>query len=184
MDFLDQKADFSGKKRTNLGSFFQKDPLSDQGLIKQTYLAALLGVNEVLNLDMTKDSNILKEEIRSKMEKLFLLAVQYTVDYPDLRLVFLEGPGWTAWLGTARAGRPPRPWTDSGSGTGDQPTSPWSRSNYKPTRRKRRKRFLAVRWGGRDKVCTCEARQVAGSSPTGLAGCSGRCGDGNEEENG
>ena len=46
-----------------------------------------LCVNEVSNLDMTKDSNILKEEMSNKMEKLFLLAVQYTADYPDL----LEG---------------------------------------------------------------------------------------------
>ena len=44
MDFLGQKADFSSKKRTNLGAFFQKNPLSDQGLIKHTYLAALLVV--------------------------------------------------------------------------------------------------------------------------------------------
>ena len=43
-DFLDifvQKADFSSKKRTNLEAFLIKGPLSDQGLIKRTYLAAL-----------------------------------------------------------------------------------------------------------------------------------------------
>ena len=41
MDYLDQKADFLGKKRTNFGAFFQKGPQSHQGLIKRTYLAAL-----------------------------------------------------------------------------------------------------------------------------------------------
>ena len=39
--FFGQKADFSGKKRTNLGAFFGNGPLSDQGLLKRTYLAAL-----------------------------------------------------------------------------------------------------------------------------------------------
>ena len=47
LDFLGQKTDFLGKKRTNLGAFFQKCPLSDQGLIKQTYLAALLSGNSI-----------------------------------------------------------------------------------------------------------------------------------------
>ena len=42
LEFLGRKTDFSGKRRTNLGAFFKKGPLSDQGLIKQTYLAALL----------------------------------------------------------------------------------------------------------------------------------------------
>ena len=37
--FQAQKADFSGKKRTNLGAYFQKGLISDQGLIK--HLAAL-----------------------------------------------------------------------------------------------------------------------------------------------
>ena len=41
MDLFGQKADFSGKKRTNLGAYFQKGLISDQGLIKWTYLAAL-----------------------------------------------------------------------------------------------------------------------------------------------
>ena len=36
------KTDFLGKNRTNLEVFFFKGPLSDQGLIKRTYLAALL----------------------------------------------------------------------------------------------------------------------------------------------
>ena len=40
-DFLGQKTDFSGKKRTILGAFLQNGPLSDQGLIKRAYLAAL-----------------------------------------------------------------------------------------------------------------------------------------------
>ena len=41
-DFFAQKKNFSGKKKTNLEAFFQKGPLSDQGLIKRTYLAALV----------------------------------------------------------------------------------------------------------------------------------------------
>ena len=41
MDIFGRKENFSGKKRTNSGGFLQKGPLSDQGLIKQTYLAAL-----------------------------------------------------------------------------------------------------------------------------------------------
>ena len=42
LGFLGQKADFSGKKRTNLGAFFfLKGHLSDQGLTKRTSLAAL-----------------------------------------------------------------------------------------------------------------------------------------------
>jgi hypothetical protein len=45
---LGQKADFIGKNRTNLRAFFQKCPLSDQGLIKQTYLAALAGLSRRL----------------------------------------------------------------------------------------------------------------------------------------
>jgi hypothetical protein len=43
LDFFGQKSDFSGKKRTDLGAFFEKGPLSDQGLIKRTYLPALEG---------------------------------------------------------------------------------------------------------------------------------------------
>ena len=39
--FFGKKVDFSGKKKTNLGAYFQKVPISDQGLIKRTYLAAL-----------------------------------------------------------------------------------------------------------------------------------------------
>ena len=42
--FCAKKADFSGKKRTNLEAFFQKGPLLNQGLIKRTYLAALHGL--------------------------------------------------------------------------------------------------------------------------------------------
>ena len=42
--FSGQKADFSGKKRTNLEAFFWRGPLSDQGLIKRTYLAALQNI--------------------------------------------------------------------------------------------------------------------------------------------
>ena len=44
--FSSQEADFSGKKRTNLGAYFQKGLMSDQGLIKRTYLAALLRLNK------------------------------------------------------------------------------------------------------------------------------------------
>ena len=45
LDFLGRKADFSDKKRTDLRAFYQKGPLSDQGLIKRTYLAELLVVS-------------------------------------------------------------------------------------------------------------------------------------------
>ena len=42
--FCGQKADFSGKKRTNLGAYFHSGLISDQSLIKRSYLAALLVV--------------------------------------------------------------------------------------------------------------------------------------------
>ena len=37
-----QKSNFSGKNRTHFGAYFQKGLISDQGLVKRTYLAAYL----------------------------------------------------------------------------------------------------------------------------------------------
>ena len=48
------------------------------------------GVNEISNMDIRKEGHVLREEVRNKMEKLFLLAVKYSTDFPDLKVVLLN----------------------------------------------------------------------------------------------
>ena len=55
--FFGPKADFSGKKRTNFRPFFfLKGPVSDQGLIKRSYLAALLSVFVLASMHISDGS--------------------------------------------------------------------------------------------------------------------------------
>ena len=49
-----------------------------------------VGVNEVSNLDLRKNPHLLRTEMKEKIEKLHLLAVQWTEKYPGMKVVLLE----------------------------------------------------------------------------------------------
>ena len=77
-----------GRKNSNLNA----EELIPKALDNKAYdlLVIEMGVNEISNLNISKEKHVLKEEINKQMEKLFHMALQYITDYPDLRVVLLQ----------------------------------------------------------------------------------------------
>ena len=68
------------------------EDVANEELDKKTFdiVVVEVGVNEVSNLNLRMAPHLLQQEMKEKMEKLHLLAVQWTMQYPELRVVLLE----------------------------------------------------------------------------------------------